>query len=141
MINFDITLFIQIGEALIMTFVLYYILVKPIMSYIKERELHFQSLEKDIQDLITSAEEAIKKYQEELNKARTEGIQRSEFLKEEARKIEKELLGKTMKEMEEYKAKWAQEFSKHIEEVRKELMNNVDYFTNLIVGKLLGRKV
>lgn len=141
MINFDITLFIQIGEALIMTFILYYILVKPIRSYIEERESHFQSLEKEIQDLLSSAEEAIKKYQEELNKARAEGIQKRELLKEEARKIEKELLSKTMKEIEEYKTKWAQEFSKHFEEVRKELINNVDYFTSLIVGKLLGRKV
>ncbi|PMP66430.1 MAG: hypothetical protein C0190_05615 [Thermodesulfobacterium geofontis] len=141
MIKFDITLFIQIGEALLMTFILYYILVKPVMSYIRERELHFQALEKETQDLIASAEEAIRKYQEELNKARAEGIQKRELLKEEARKIEKEILSKVMKEMEEYKAKWAEQFSKQLEEVRKELMGNIEYFALLMVERLLGRKV
>jgi F-type H+-transporting ATPase subunit b len=141
MINFDITLFIQIAEALIMTFVLYYILVKPVMSYIRERESHFQTLEKETQELIALAEEAIKKYHEELNKARSEGIQKRELLKEEARKIEKEILSKVMKEMEEYKAKWAEQFSKQLEEVRKELMGSVEYFASLMIERLLGRKV
>uniref|UniRef100_A0A7V6CDI6 ATP synthase subunit b n=1 Tax=Thermodesulfobacterium geofontis TaxID=1295609 RepID=A0A7V6CDI6_9BACT len=140
MINFDITLFIQIAEALIMTFVLYYILVKPVMSYIRERESHFQTLEKETQELITLAEEAIKKYHEELNKARSEGIQKREHLKEEARKVEKEILSKVMKEMEEYKAKWAEQFSKQLEDVRKELIGNVEYFASLMVERLLGRK-
>jgi len=84
MIKFDITLFIQIVEALVMTFVLYYILIKPVMSHIRERESHFQALEKETQELIASAEEAIRKYQEELNKAR-------EILsEEEIEKIKKE---------------------------------------------------
>jgi len=141
MLNFDITLIIQIVEALIMTFILYYILIKPVMSYMKERESHFQTLEKETQDLIASAEEAIKKYQNELNKARSEGIQKRELLKEEARKMEKELLSKVMKEMEEYKTKWAEQFSKQLEDVRKELMNKVEYFASLMVERLLGRKV
>ena len=140
MLKFDITLTIQIVEALIMTFILYYILIKPVMSYMKERESHFQTLEKETQDLIASAEEAIKKYQNELNKARSEGIQKRELLKEEARKIEKELLSKVMKEAEEYKTKWAEQFSKHLEDVRKELMSKVEYFASLMIERLLGRK-
>ena len=141
MLKFDITLIIQIVEALIMTFILYYILIKPVMSYMKERESHFQTLEKETQDLIASAEEAIKKYQNELNKARSEGIQKRELLKEEARKMEKELLSKVMKETEEYKTKWAEQFSKQLEDVRKELMGKVEYFASLMVERLLGRKV
>jgi len=140
MLKFDITLIIQIVEALIMTFILYYILIKPIMSYMKERGSHFQTLEKETQDLIASAEEAIKKYQNELNKARSEGIQKRELLKEEARKIEKELLSKVMKEVEEYKTKWAEQFSKQLEDVKKELMGKVEYFASLMIERLLGRK-
>lgn len=140
MLKFDITLIIQIVEALIMTFILYYILIKPIMSYMKERGSHFQTLEKETQDLIASAEEAIKKYQNELNKARSEGIQKRELLKEEARKIEKELLSKVMKEAEEYKTKWAEQFSKQLEDVKKELMGKVEYFASLMIERLLGRK-
>lgn len=141
MINFDISLFIQIIEALLMTFILYYLIVKPIMSHIRERENHFQALEKETQDIIASAEEAIRKYNEELAKARAEGLQKRELLKEEARKIEKEILLKVTKEMEEYKNKWREQFSQHLEEARKELMDKVEFFANLMVEKLLGRKV
>ncbi|MCD6490617.1 MAG: hypothetical protein J7K20_07835 [Thermodesulfobacterium sp.] len=141
MIELDITLFIQIVEALLMTLVLYYLLIKPVMSHIRERENHFQVLEKETQELIASAEEAISKYQEELNKARAEGVQKRELLKEEARKIEKEILSKVMKEVEEYKAKWSEQFSKQLEDVRKELMSKVEFFASLMVERLLGRKV
>jgi F-type H+-transporting ATPase subunit b len=141
MINIDITLLIQIIEALILTFILHQILIKPVMSYMKERESHFKALEKEIQDLLNSAEETIKKYETEIAKARDEGIQKRELLKEEARKIEKELLAKVVKEVEDYKNKWAQEFSRQLEEVRKQLQTNIEMFANLIVERVLGRKV
>ncbi|WP_038056008.1 hypothetical protein [Thermodesulfobacterium hydrogeniphilum] len=141
MINLDITLIIQIIEALLLTFILYQILIKPVMSYIKEREAHFQSLERETQELLASAEETVRKYEEALAKAREEGVRKRELLKEEARKVEKELLAKVMKEVEEYKAKWAQEFAKQLEGVRKQIQSNIEMFASLIVERVLGRKV
>ncbi len=141
MLKFDITLVIQIIEALILTFILNQILIKPIMSTIRERESQFQALEKKTQEYLSLAEEAIKRYQDELNKARMEGIQKRELFKEEARKFEKEILAKVTKEVEEYKAKWSQEFSKQLEQVRATLLGQKEYFANLIVERLLGRKV
>ncbi len=141
MINLDITLWIQIVEALILTFILHYILTKPVMGYMKQREEHFKALEKEIDDLIKSADENIKRYESEIAKAREEGIKKREMLKEEARKFEKELLTKVMKEVEEYKKKWAQEFARQLEEVKKQLQANVEMFANLIVERVLGRKV
>ncbi|MCS7278446.1 MAG: hypothetical protein NZ530_00105 [Thermodesulfobacteriaceae bacterium] len=141
MLNFDITLIIQIGEALILTFILNQILIKPVMSNIKERENQFQALERETQEYLTLAEESIRRYQEELSKARMEGVQKRELFKEEARKLEKELLMKVTKEVEEYKAKWSQEFSKQLEVIRANLLGQREYFANLIVERLLGRKV
>lgn len=141
MLNFDITLIIQIIEALILTFILNQILIKPIMGTIKERETQFQALERETQEYFSKAEEALKKYQEELNKARMEGIQKRELFKEEARKLEKEILAKVTKEVEEYKNKWFQEFSRQLEEVRNSLLNQKESFANLVVERLLGRRV
>ena len=92
MLTFDITLIIQIIEALILTFILHVILIKPMMGYMRERESHFQALEKETQEFLKSAEDAINRYHEELAKARMEGVKKREMLKEEARKVEKELL-------------------------------------------------
>ena len=141
MINLDITLFIQIIEALIMTFILHQILIKPVMATIRERQNQFQALEKETEELLASAEEAIKRYQSELERARREGIQKREALKEEARKFERELIAKVMKEVEEYKTKWAQEFSQQLAQLRAKLMEQKEMFANLIVERLLGRKV
>lgn len=141
MIGFDITLGVQIVEALLLAVILNQILIKPVMNSIREREVHFQNLEKETNELLRSAEEMIKKYEEELNRARLEGIQKREQLKEEARKIEKELLVKVSKEMEEYKSKWAQEFTKQVEDIRKQLQANINVFAGFIVERVLGRKV
>jgi F-type H+-transporting ATPase subunit b len=141
MLTFDITLIIQIIEALILTFILHVILIKPMMGYMRERESHFQALEKETQDFLKSAEDAINRYHEELAKARMEGVKKREMLKEEARKVEKELLTQAMKEAEEYKNRWAQEFSKELEKVRKELMEKIEFFASLIVERVLGRQV
>lgn len=141
MLNFDITLIIQIVEALILTFILHQILIKPIMGTIRERENQFQTLEKETQEYLSLAEEAIKRYQDELSKARMEGVQKRELFKEEARKLEKELLAKVTKEVEEYKTKWSQEFSKQLEQIRTNLLAQKEYFANLVVERLLGRKV
>ncbi len=141
MIKLDITLFIQIIEALLMTFILHQILIKPVMATIRERRNQFQALEKETEELLASADEAIKKYQSELERARREGIQKREALKEEARKFEKELIAKVMKEVEEYKAKWAKDFSAQLAQIRAKLMEQKEMFANLIVERLLGRKV
>ncbi len=141
MLTFDITLIIQIIEALILTFILHVILIKPMMGYMRERENQFQALEKETQELLRSAEEAINRYHEELAKARMEGVKKREMLKEEARKVEKELLAQAMKEAEERKSKWAQEFSRELEKVRKELMEKIEFFASLIVERVLGRQV
>ncbi|WP_022854604.1 ATP synthase F0 subunit B [Thermodesulfobacterium thermophilum] len=141
MINVDFTLFVQIAEALIMTFILYHILIKPVMKAMQQREQHFASLEKETQELLNSASDIIKKYEEELAKARAEGAQKRELLKEEARKIEKELLSKVLKEVEEYKARWSQEFTNQLEAIRKDLQGRIEMFAGLIVERVLGRKV
>ncbi|QER42362.1 hypothetical protein F1847_06245 [Thermodesulfobacterium sp. TA1] len=141
MINVDFTLFIQIIEALIMTFILHQILIKPVMNAMQKREQHFASLERETKELLNSAEEIIKKYEEELAKARAEGAQKRELLKEEARKIEKDLLSKVLKEVEEYKNQWSQEFSKQLEGIRKDLQGRIEVFAGLIVERVLGRKV
>ena len=141
MINLDITLWIQIAEALLMVVILHYILIKPVMSIIKEREEQFKALEKEINDLFSSAEETLKKYEMELEKARSEGMRKREALKEEARKFEKELLAKVMKEVEEKKLNWEKQFKAELEDLRSKLVAQKEMFAKLIVEKVLGRSV
>lgn len=141
MLKFDLTLIVQIIEALFLAIVLNFILIKPIMSFLEERKKQFKGLEEEIENLLKEAEEGLKKYQEALNEARKEGIQKREALKEEARKIEKEELTKILKEVEAQKREWESTFKSEFEKLRGELLAQKENYAKLIAEKLLGRRV
>lgn len=98
-------------------------------------------MEKEIDELLSQAEEGLKNYYEALNQARSEGALKREALKEEARKIEKEELQKVMKEIEAQKREWENAFKAEFAKLRESVLAQKDYFANLMVEKLLGRRV
>jgi len=141
MLKFDITLLVQIVEALILAVLLNVFLIKPVMNTLQERRRQFEEIEREINDLFKQAEEGLKNYQEALNQARMEGIQKREALKEEARRIEREELARVMKEVEAEKKEWESRFKEEFEKIRQTLLSQREYFAQLMVEKLLGRKV
>lgn len=141
MLKFDITLLIQIVEAIILAILLNILLIKPVMSVLEERRRQFKVLEKEIDDLIKQAEEGLKNYQEALNQARLEGMQKREALKEEARRLEREEIAKVMKEVEAQKKEWERAFKEEFAKLRESILSQKEFFANLMVEKLLGRKV
>ncbi|MGC9016661.1 MAG: hypothetical protein ACP5JQ_00550 [Caldimicrobium sp.] len=141
MLKFDITLLVQIIEVLILAVLLNSLLIKPIMATLEERRRQFEVLEKEIDDLIKQAEEGIKNYQEALNQARIEGMQKREALKEEARRLEKEEIAKVLKEVELQKAEWERAFKEEFAKLREAILSQKEFFSHLMVEKLLGRKV
>ncbi|MGC9109392.1 MAG: hypothetical protein ACP5HI_03995 [Caldimicrobium sp.] len=141
MLKFDITLLVQIIEALILAVLLNSLLIKPIMATLEERRRQFEVLEKEIDDLIKQAEEGIKNYQEALNQARVEGVQKREALKEEARRLEREEIAKVLKEVELQKAEWERAFKEEFTKLREAILSQKEFFAHLMVEKLLGRKV
>ncbi|MFN4132266.1 MAG: hypothetical protein ACK4GE_04215 [Caldimicrobium sp.] len=141
MLKFDITLIVQIIEALILAVILNFILIKPIISFLEDRKRQFKGLEEEIEGLLREAEEGLKRYHEALNEARKEGIKKREALKEEARRLEKEELSKILKEVEAKKRDWESAFKKEFEKLRGELLAQKEIYAQLIAEKLLGRKL
>ncbi|MFN4196555.1 MAG: hypothetical protein ACK4FM_00915 [Caldimicrobium sp.] len=141
MLKFDITLLIQIIEALSLAIILNFILIKPIMNFLEERRRIVKGIEDEIADILRQVEDGLRNYQEALNEARREGLQKREALKEEARKIEKEELSKVLKEIAEQKKEWERTFKSEFENLRAELFSQREFFAQLIVEKLLGRNV
>ncbi len=141
MLKFDITLLVQIVEAIVLAFLLNILLIKPVMSVINERKNQFKVLEKEIDDLIKEAEEGLRNYQEALNQARMEGLQKREAIKDEARRLEREELARVMKEVEAQKKEWERVFKEEFAKLREAVLSQREFFATLIVEKLLGRKV
>lgn len=141
MLKFDITLLVQIIEALALAYILNIILIKPVMSFLDERKKQFKGLEREIEDLLSQVEAGLRNYQEAIAAARQEGMQKREALKEEARRIEKEELAKVLKELEQQKREWESAFKVEIGKLRESVLSQREVFAELMVEKLLGRKV
>lgn len=141
MLSFDITLIIQIVEALIMTAILNAILIKPVMQILKEREQKFESLRSDIERFTRGAEEALQQYQQRLNEARMEAHRRKEELKAEAKAEEKRILEVATKEAESLKSQMLSQLSQQLQQVREALKSQVEVFATSIAQKLLGRSL
>ncbi len=141
MLSFDITLFIQIVEALIMTAILNVILIKPVMQILREREQKFEGLRGDIEKFTQEAENALKRYQERLNAARLEAAQRREELKQQGKAEERKILEAATREADQLKQQMLSQLSQQLEQTRKSLQSQVEGFAASIAEKLLGRSL
>jgi F-type H+-transporting ATPase subunit b len=141
MLSFDISLIVQIIQTIVLAIILNALLIKPIMKNFEERRMRFQGLEREIEDYNLRAKELLEKYQQTLHEARSEGLKKQELLKEEARKIEREKLQAVMKEAEAKKKEWEKVFSREFEELRHQLLAQKETLANLIIEKLVGRRV
>ncbi len=141
MLTFDITMVIQIIEALIMTAILNVILIKPVMQIFKEREQKFNGLRSEIEKFTRGAEEALQHYEQRLNEARMEAHQRREALKAEAKAEEKKILEVATKEAESLKSQMLSQLSQQLQQVREALKSQVEVFATSIAQKLLGRSL
>jgi F-type H+-transporting ATPase subunit b len=141
MLSFDISLIVQIIETIVLAIILNALLIKPIMKNFEERRMRFQGLEREIEDYSLRAKELLEKYQQTLHEARSEGLKKQELLKEEARKIERERLQAVMKEVEAKKREWEEAFKKEFELLRQQILGQKETLANLIIEKLVGRRV
>ncbi len=139
MLNFDITLWITIVQALILAFILNAILIRPIMRTIEERRARFEGIKAEIDRLAQGAEEALKEYERSLAEARSRAQAEREALKAKAREEEKKILEAANKEAEEYKAKVFAEIKSQFEAARKALSAQVEVFSKAMAEKVLGR--
>jgi F-type H+-transporting ATPase subunit b len=141
MLTFDITLIIQIVEALIMTAILNAILIKPVMKTLKEREQKFEGLRSEIERFVRGAEEALQQYHQRLNDARLEANRRKEELKAEGKAEERKILEAATKEAESLKTQMLSQLSQQLQQVREALKSQVEGFATDIAQKLLGRSL
>ncbi len=139
--KFDITLWITIVQALILTFILNSILIKPIMRTLEGRRAKFEGLKSEIDELSASAEKALKDYERGLAEARAKAQAEREALRAQGREEEKKILEAAMKEAEAYKEKALKELQAQLESVRKTLLGQVEVFSKAVAEKVLGRAV
>ena len=137
----NLSLFIQMGNFLLLVFLLNIFLYRPIRRIIAERGEEMGSLEHAIRDYQEKAEENEKGIREQTVQARKEGFNVKESLKLEGVEKEKGILRESSSTVEERISTNRSEIEEQMKKVRKVLDEQVAVFSKELAEKVLGRSV
>ncbi len=137
----DWTMFVQMGNFILLIFVLNAILYKPIRQILIERKKKIQGYKEGIETLQQDASESEKSFQAKVSEARQQGVREKEALKqtgqEEEKQITDEINRKAQAELEAVRV----QIAKDAEIARRGLEKEIEVFSGTIVEKILGRAV
>lgn len=137
----DWTLFVQMGNFILLIFVLNAILYKPIRQILIERKKKIQGYKEGIETLQQDASESEKSFQANISEARQQGVREKEVLKQAGQDEEKQITDEiNRKAQAELEAVCAQ-IAKDAEKARRGLEKEIEVFSGTIVEKILGRAV
>lgn len=137
----DWSLFVQMGNFVLLIFVLNVILYKPIRQILIERKRKIQGYEEGIEAIQRDASETEQSFQAKISEARQQGVQQKEALKQTGQEEEKRLVSEiNQKARAELEAVRAQ-IAKDAEDVRRGLEKEIGVFSGNIAEKILGRAV
>jgi len=141
MLQIDQSLLIQMGNFLLLVFLLNIFLYRPIRRIIAQRGEEMGSLEHAIREYQGKAEENEKGIQEHMVQARKEGFQVKESLKMEGLEKERRILQESGSTAEQKISKARSEIDEQVKDVRKILDEQVAVFSKELAEKILGRNV
>ena len=137
----DWSLFVQMGNFIVLIIVLNAILYKPIRQILIERKTKIQGYKEGIDTLQQDASESEKSFQAKISEARQQGVREKEALKQagldEEKQITDEINQKAQAELEAVRA----QIAKDAEDARRGLEKEIEVFSGTIVEKILGRAV
>ena len=137
----DWTLFLQMGNFILLIFILNAILYKPIRQILIERKKKIQGYKEGIDTLQQDASESEKSFQAKVSEARQQGVREKETLKqtgqEEEKQITDEINRKAQAELEAVRA----QIVKDAQNARRGLEKEIEVFSGTIFEKILGRAV
>jgi F-type H+-transporting ATPase subunit b len=137
----DWTLFVQMGNFILLILILNAILYKPIRQILIERKKKIQGYKEGIETLQQDASESEQSFQAGISEARGQGVQEKEALKQAGQEEEKRVVDEiNRKAQAELEAVCAQ-IAKDAEDARRGLEKEIGIFSGTIAEKILGRAV
>lgn len=137
----DWSLFVQIGNFILLIFIMNAILYKPIRQILIERKRKVQGYKEGIEAIQRDASESEQSFQAKVSEARQQGVQQKEALKQTGQEEEKRLIDeinqKAQAELEVVRA----QIAKDAEDARRGLEKEIETFSGTIAEKILGRAV
>ena len=141
MLEINSTFFFQIGNFLLLLFLLNIILFRPIRRIMIQRDEEVDSLQKAIEDYQSRSEQNGKNIEEGMVLARKDGFAEKEKFKGAGLEQEKGILQGTNSSVEEKLGKAKSEMEMKMADVRKALEGQVAGFSTELAEKILGRSI
>ncbi|MBN2706997.1 MAG: ATP synthase F0 subunit B [Deltaproteobacteria bacterium] len=141
MIDLNATMLIQWGIIVALMVFLHYFLFKPVLRVIDARQAKVEGTFAGAQEIRQKADQNRMTYQERIEKAKAEMIDRAAVIRDGAVRESRELLEKAREEaLNQVEA--ARERVRHErEDVRRKLAQDVDSLARSIAGKILERDI
>lgn len=141
LIDFDYTVFVQLGLFLLMAFVATQLLFKPYLKMREERTAGIDGARREAKELEAEAEVRMADYEKRLAEARDRALDEQRKVRAEAAAHQREVTDKARQQaaqaLEEAHGKVREQTSK----ARDELMPRADTLARDMVARLLGREV
>ena len=141
MININVSLFVQLVNFILLLIILHFILYKPILVRIRERQAALDADRQKAQDLEEKVVQEEKRHQEEMANARQIAAQDKAGLVAEAKQKESEILGAARAEANRIVEDMRSTIQSEAAEVRKTLRDQMTPLAQSIAEKILGRAV
>jgi len=141
MIDVNVTLLIQMGNFLVLLFLMNMILYGPIRRVVKQREQHVLREEESVRHLQMEAIAALEGFDAKILEARKDGRQKIQELKGVAREEEKSMLQLAAEEAARQVQKIRESVQKEVAVARRELRGQVQSFSVELAQKILGRSL
>jgi len=141
MINLDWTLFAQIGNFLVLLFLLNLVLFRPIRRSLKDRQVRLAAAAAEVDGILAQGQGVQNQVQESLTAARRDGLSQKELLRQAGAQGEASLLEQVKAEVNEEWTQVEKKIKEDMGKARKALHDQAKSFAQVMASKILGREV
>lgn len=141
MIEVNFTLLIQIGNFLLLMFVLNKVLYKPILRVLEERDERIGGGQEKAKNLIEEGQNLFNAYNQKLHTAKIDAITVKNATRKEAVDQANEIIDGARKQAEDIVLDVQNEMTVEITRVKRELEPELGIMASTIAQQILGRKV
>lgn len=139
-IDIDGQLLIQLALFFLTFFLLRRFVFGPMLALFDAREEAIDGAKRSARDLETQAEEKFKSFEAEMKKVKVEASAERDRIRQDAQRLERELLAKSRTEADQTLAEASAKMTADAEKIRSEMKTTVPQLAGQIAEKLLGRK-
>ena len=141
MISINATLFVQAIHFLILTFILNYLLFRPILKLTQDRSEHIKDVQVEIKGIELKTQDLINEYLSRNADARSDAGKERARLKDDATTRADELFRDAKDKMASIRMELDKEVAQEVEKIRPSLQAEASALVDEIVEKVVGRRI